>query len=220
MNKSKPSASDLHSLVPPDWYYRSVTKDKNFIRKYVHLKRFEEVGKIVEEKGGRILDIGSADGMFSKVILDISKTDKIIGIDVLKSSVDWANKHWKKTKKMEFKVADAQRLPFKNKEFNAVFALEVLEHVYEPVKVLQEIKRVLKKDGYVVFLVPAETLLFKVVWYFWTKYTESRMWKETHIHACNADFLVKLAKVLGYKIEVDKKIIFGTLHLIKARIED
>jgi len=29
--------------------------------------------------------------------------------------------------------------------------------------------------------------------------------------------MVKLVKVLGFKIEVDKKIIFGTLHLIKAR---
>src|SRR3989344_9201433 len=118
---------------------------------------------------------------------------------------------------MKFMVADAHKLPFRSSSFNAVFALEVLEHVFEPVKVLEEIKRVLKKNGYVVFLVPAETLLFKVVWYFWTKYTESKIWKETHIHAYSGDFLVKLAKVLGYKINSDKKIIFVTLHLIKIR---
>ena len=209
-------AAQLHSNVPPDWYYRSVNKDKNFIRRNVHLKRFKEVAGMVEPKGGKILDIGCADGMFTKVILEKSKADKIVGIDVLENSINWARKHWKKEKRMQFMVADAHKLPFKSRSFDVVVALEVLEHVFEPVKVLQEIKRVLKPKGYVVFLVLAETLLFKVVWYFWTKYTESRIWKETHAHAYSSDFLVKLMKMMGYKIVVNRKIIFGTLHLIKA----
>ena len=212
----KKSAFDLHKNVPPDWYYRSVNTGNNFVRKYVHLNRFKEVGSIIEPTGGKILDIGSADGVFTKVILDKSNAEQIIGIDVLKSSVDWANKHWKDPR-MKFMVADAHKLPFQRNSFDAVFALEVLEHVFEPVKVLQDVKRVLKKNGYAIFLVPAETLLFKLVWYFWTKYTASRIWKETHVHAYSGDFLSKLVKALGYKMEVDKKIIFGTLHLIKVR---
>jgi len=217
MTKLTKSAEKLHELVPPNWYYKSIHSDKNFIRRYVHLRRFEEVGKLIEPKGGKILDIGSADGMFTSKILEKSHAKKIIGIDVLKSSVAWANNHWKDNKKMEFRVADAHKLPFKNKEFDAVFALEVLEHVYEPITVLQEIKRVLKDNGYMIFLVPAENLLFKIIWYFWTKYTASRIWKETHIHAYSENFLVKLAKVLGFHIVTDRKIIFGTLHLIKVR---
>jgi 2-polyprenyl-3-methyl-5-hydroxy-6-metoxy-1,4-benzoquinol methylase len=214
---SKKSAAEIHSKVPPNWYYKSVTTDKNVIRKHVHLSRFREVGKLIEPRGGNILDIGCADGMFTKVILDKSNAEKIVGIDVLKTSIEWANKHWKKEKRMEFRVGDAHKLNFPRGSFDAVFALEVLEHVFEPIRVLNEIKRVLKKNGYAVFLVPAETLLFKMVWYFWTKYTESRIWKETHIHAYSSDFLVKLARTMGYKVEVDKKIIFGTLHLIKVR---
>jgi ubiquinone/menaquinone biosynthesis C-methylase UbiE len=209
-------AAQLHSNVPPDWYYRSVTRDKNIIRKHVHLNRFREVEMLIEETGGTILDIGCADGMFTKIILDKSKAEKIVGIDVLDASVKWAQRHWRKEKKMEFMVADAHKLPFKSRSFDAVFALEVLEHVFEPVRVLQEIKRVLKPKGYVIFLVPAETLLFKIIWYFWTKYTASRIWQETHTHAYSSNFLVKLMKMMGYKIVENKKIIFGTLHLIKA----
>jgi 2-polyprenyl-3-methyl-5-hydroxy-6-metoxy-1,4-benzoquinol methylase len=216
MNKVHKLAAEMHKDVPPDWYYRSVNIDKNYIRKKVHLTRFRQVEKLIDESGGKILDIGCADGMFTKVILDKSKAEKIIGIDVLENSINWARKHWKKEKRMEFVVADAHKLPFKSRNFDTVVALEVLEHVFEPVKVLQEIKRVLKPKGYVVFLVPAETIIFKVVWYFWTKYTASRIWKETHAHAYSSDFLVKLMKMLGYNIIVDKKIIFGTLHLIKA----
>jgi 2-polyprenyl-3-methyl-5-hydroxy-6-metoxy-1,4-benzoquinol methylase len=210
-------AAQLHENIPPNWYYWAVTKDQNIIRRYVHLSRFKEVRKVVEKTKGKILDIGCADGVFTKEILDASGAKKIIGIDVLKKSVDWANKHWHKEKKIEFKVGDAHKINFKANEFDAVFALEVLEHVFEPVSVLQEIRRVLKKDGYAVFLVPAETLLFKIIWFFWTKYTKSRIWKETHVHAYSSDFLVKLVKAVGFKVEIDNKIIFGTLQLIKAR---
>lgn len=213
---NKSLAADLHQNVPPDWYYRSLYRDRNFIRRFVHQSRFREVSKLIDHTKGKILDIGSADGMFTKVILDKSEANEIVGIDVLRNSIEWAKNHWKSNKKMKFKVADAHKLPFRNRDFDAVFALEVLEHVFEPVRVLQEIKRVLKDGGYVIFLVPAETFLFKVIWYFWTKYTESRIWKETHIHAYSSDFLVKLVKVLGYKVVGNKKIIFGTLHLIKA----
>ncbi len=214
MDSSK-SAAKIHQRVPPDWYYRSIRK--NYIQRYVHGRRFAEVGNLIEPTGGTILDIGCADGVFTKVILDKAKAEKVIGIDILKSSIDWAKKHWKKNKKMKFEIGDAHDLKFDDKSFDAVFALEVLEHVFEPMKVLKGIKRVLTKDGYAVFLVPAETLLFKIVWYFWRNYYVGKVWKHTHLHAYSNDFLVTLVKDVGFKIVEDKKIIFGTLHLVKAR---
>lgn len=215
MSKAK-TAAELHDQVPPNWYYKSIFVDKNLFQKFVHNQRFKNVREVTEPHGGRILDIGSADGVFTKVILDKSNAKEIQAIDVLKTSVDWASKKWKNQKRLKFRVADAHRLPFKNASFDAVFALEVLEHVFEPLKVLKEIKRVLKNNGYAVFLVPAETLLFRIIWYFWTK-GRGRIWKETHVHAYSGDFLEKLVKQVGLKIETNRKIIFGTLLLIKVR---
>ena len=211
MNKT---ASELHKNVPPDWYYRSIKE--NFIQAYVHGRRFKEVKKLIEPTGGIILDIGCADGTFTKVILDKSKAEKIIAIDVLKASVDWAKKHYKKNKKLQFEFGDAHKLKYKTNSFDAVFALEVLEHVFEPIKVLKEIKRVLKKNGYAIFLVPAESFLFKVVWYFWIKY-RGRIWQETHVHAYSDSYLVKLVNRVNFSVVEDKKIIFGTLHLVKVK---
>lgn len=44
-------------------------------------------------------------------------------------------------------VADAHSLPFKDKEFEFVLCTEVLEHLKNPTKAINEIKRVLKNDG-------------------------------------------------------------------------
>ena len=208
------SAAKLHQDVPADWYHRSIKE--NIIQRFVHNQRFKEVGKLIEPTGGKILDIGCADGVFTEIICRQSKADKVIGIDVRQSSLNWAKKHWKKYSRIKFQKGDAHNLKFKNGTFDAVFAIEILEHVFEPRKVLSEVKRVMKKGGYAIFLVPTESLLFRLVWFFWTKY-RGKIWKDTHVHAYSGNYLVKLVRDMGFKIVEDKKIIFRTLHLVKAR---
>lgn len=213
MTKSEKTAEKLHSSVPPGWYHRSIKE--NVFQRYWHKRRFQEVGKLTEPVKGKVLDIGSADGVFSKVILDKSKAEQVIGIDVLKSSVDWANKHWK-TRKMKFLVGNAHKLPFKSEVFEAVFLLEILEHVFDPIKVLKEVERVLKKGGYAIFLVPTESLLFRIVWFLWSFY-RGKIWKETHIHAYRNDYLIRLCEQVDFTVERNKKFILGMLQAVKVR---
>lgn len=176
------------------------------------------MAKVTEKVDGKVLDIGSNDGTFSKVILDNTGATELIGIDVVKKTVDWANKHWKSGGKMKFRVADAHNLPFESNTFSAVFALEMLEHVFDPLKVLLEAKRVLKKGGYGVFLVPSDSRLFRFVWYLWLNfYPRGGIWKDTHIQTYRENFLPKIVKKAGFKVEVNKKFLLGMLHLVKAR---
>jgi 2-polyprenyl-3-methyl-5-hydroxy-6-metoxy-1,4-benzoquinol methylase len=220
MNKQKDlkTTADLHEDVPPNWYYESLKVDP--LQRYWHKRRFEEIGKLIDPVKGEVLDVGSADGMFSKVILDKSKASKLIGIDVVKSSVDWAKKHWKRNKRMKFMIGDAEDLKFKTNIFDAVFCLEVLEHVYYPKKVLKEFKRVMKKDGYGIFLVPSDNLLFRVIWFLWLHfYPRGWVWKETHIQTYRDNALPKACKEAGFEIEKEKKFLLGMLHAVKVRKE-
>ncbi len=216
MTKTMDEAIKLHKNTPPNWYFQSLKKD--FFQRYWHKTRFKEVSNLIEPTGGTILDIGCADGVFSKVIFDKSRADKFIGMDVIKSSVDWAKKHWAGTKKMKFIFGDAHDLKFKNGTFDAVFAMEVLEHVVDPKKVLLEIKRILKKGGYGIFLVPSDNLLFKIIWFIWLHfYPRGWVWRDTHIQTYRNNYLSKVCKKSGFKIEIDKKFNLGMLHLIKVR---
>ena len=210
------TALELHEHVPPNWYFQSLRVDP--LQRYWHKRRFEEIGKLIEPVDGEVLDVGSADGMFSKVILDKSKAKKLTGIEVVKTSVDWANKHWAKTGKMKFLVGDAHKLNFGNETFDAVFCLEVLEHVHSPEKVLQEFKRVLKKGGYGVFLVPSDSILFRAIWWFWLRfYPRGWVWRDTHIQTYRNNYLSKICKKVGFKLEKDKKFNLEMLHAVKVR---
>lgn len=215
--KKDRSAKELHEHVPPNWYHESLKVDP--LQKFWHNKRFLEVERVIESTGGgRVLDVGSADGTFSKVILDKSEAKELIGIDVVKSSVDWARNHWRREKKMKFRLGDAHDLKYQSNSFDAVFILEVLEHVHNPVKVLKEAKRILKKGGYGVFLVPSDNLLFRIVWFLWLNfYPRGWVWKNTHIQTFKNNYLPTVCKRAGLKVEVDKKFNLGMLHLVKVR---
>lgn len=215
MNKQE-KAAQLHANVPPDWYHQSLRVD--ILQRFWHKRRFEEISKLIEPVKGEVLDVGCADGTFSRVILDKTKASKLIGIDVLESSVDWANKHWKKNKRMKFMVGDAHSLKFKANSFDAVFCLEVLEHVYNPESVLKEIKRVLKKGGYGIFLVPSDNFLFRTTWFLWLHfYPRGWVWRETHIQTYKNSYLPKLCRKIGFKVEEDKKFLLGMLHAVRVR---
>jgi ubiquinone/menaquinone biosynthesis C-methylase UbiE len=210
------TAAELHQNVPADWYFSSMKR--NIFQRYWHTRRFREVEKFIEPTDGKILDIGSADGVFTKVILDKSQAKEIIGIDVLATSVAWANKHWSKVEQLKFKVGDAHNLKFKSNTFNAVFALEVMEHVFNPQDVFKEVKRVLKKNGYFIVLVPSDNFLFNLIWWFVTHFWWARIWQDCHVQSFSAkQSLATELRKAGFKIEVDHKFLLGMLNLVKVR---
>src|SRR3989344_1375736 len=213
MSTLQSRAAELHKNVPADHYARSIKE--NPLHKFWHTRRFEEIGKMIEPSRGRILDIGSADGTFTKIIIDKSKANKVVGIDVLERSVSYAKRRFARSKVVSFRVADAHSLPFPDKSFDAVFCLETLEHVEDPLRVAKEMHRVLKDDGYVVVLVPNENLLFRIGWAFWLL-GPGKIWKGTHIQDLSVNEILSILKKGGFKIKEVKRFILGMLQAVKV----
>lgn len=107
------------------------------------LKRLKEVKK----KHKKILDIGCGDGVmvFDLQRMKIFDSDHLVtGIDISPKNIDVAKK---RIKNVRFRVADASRLPFKGRSFDFVYSWMVLEHQIDPIKMINEISRVMKKDA-------------------------------------------------------------------------
>ena len=213
MKKPKKSAAKLHEYVPPDWYESSVKT--NLFQRYWHYRRFRAVKKFSPTVTGRILDIGSADGFFTAEILRQTDAASIEGIDVLKSSVDYARRRYRGNTRLRFQVADAHHLPFPKNHFSAVYCLEAMEHVLDPKKVLAEIYRVLAPGGYIILLVPAENWLFKLGWPFWLRW-RGKIWKDTHLNFFDNSKLPNLVSSAGFKNIYSYRFILGMLLLVKA----
>lgn len=203
------SLQKIHEDVPAQHYDRGIKR--NLFQKFWHSKRFKEVQKVVKPVKGRVLDVGCHGGTFTLKILEKIGSDKIYGIDISPSAVKLISK---KIPHGVFKIGDATKLPFKKNYFDAVFCLEMLEHVDKPMDVINEIKRVLKKNGYLVTLVPTDNKLFKLVWFLWTLYYP--VWRHTHVQSYQKQDLEKILKKIKFKIYKVKTFNLGMLKLIVA----
>jgi len=59
-------------------------------------------------------------------------------------------------------IADGCRLPFGDSRFDTVLSIQVLEHVMEPLKMIEQIARVLKSGGTGIFLLPQTSVLHEL----------------------------------------------------------
>jgi len=97
------------------------------------------------EEGASVLDIGCGAGLFTND-LAIQKACHITGIDQSLGALQ-AAEEFDKTKKVVYKQANAEALPFEHGSFDIVCAMDLLEHVENPAKVIAEASRVLKPGG-------------------------------------------------------------------------
>jgi len=126
-------------------------KDRVYIGQKRANKRntFKFIKGLISRKW-QILDIGCRDGMWLNMLKN-AKFKNLRGIDISKKALEMASK-----KGHNVTRGDAQNLPFPDEEFNFVSIIHTLEHCPEPLKVLAEIKRVLKPNGRILVVVPLQ----------------------------------------------------------------
>lgn len=197
--------------VPADYYHRGVKT--NFFQKYWHEKKWRVLKKFMGKTSGSLLDIGCADGTTTSQIQKFYPSLEITAIDYYQKAIKYA----KATKpRINFLVADAHKLPFKNKSFDTVTAIEVLEHLDNPKKSLFEIYRVLKNKGQLIVVQDTDSLLFKSIWWFWTRWKGS-VWNGSHINCYTPKGLIRLIKQTGFKVKESRYTNWKMEIFIKAR---
>jgi len=105
-------------------------------------------------KGKKLLEVGSGWGLF--VALTRKQAIESYGIEpeeeVYQTSLKVLESYG--LGKDFIKKASGEEIPFKDNTFDAVYSTMVLEHVKDPEKVIKESIRVLKKGGYLQFVIP------------------------------------------------------------------
>jgi 2-polyprenyl-3-methyl-5-hydroxy-6-metoxy-1,4-benzoquinol methylase len=112
-----------------------------------HLVRYRLVRPLVA--GKRVLDAATGEGYGAALLRDAG-AKRVVGIDVSPDAVA----HARTAHGIEAEQADIVDLPFEDGSFDVVVSFETIEHVAEPERALDELKRVLDPEGVLVISTP------------------------------------------------------------------
>ena len=135
--ESKPFGLVVPTLSP--WYFQSL--------KLTHAL------EALKEVKGRVLEVGCGGGGMAKAIKAYRPDLEVCGCDISRRSLKMARQNGGGVK---FKFGDLYQLPYQDSSLEAVVMFDTFEHLEDPARALNEIKRVLKKGGVLHSATPLE----------------------------------------------------------------
>jgi len=143
-----------------------------------------------------ILDIGCGWGQALLFFKD--KNFDCYGFDPAIKAVDYGRK-----KGLNIKHAGIEGMDiFDGKKFNIISMLNVLEHVADPIKTLEQIKKILQPKGILVIDVPNEFNDFQIAGRNAHDLDDWWVAPPNHLNYFSKDSLVNLLKHLGFSIQI------------------
>ncbi|MEN9344056.1 MAG: hypothetical protein RLZZ453_843 [Chlamydiota bacterium] len=137
--------NDFYDELGSNWYASfdhpiALLRAENKVRNpWVEQEIFKRCGRNVS-----VLDIGCGAGFLTNALA--LQGHQVVGIDLSEKSLEIARLS-DQTKSVEYIAANAASLPFKENFFDVVCAMDVLEHVPSPEKLIEQASSVLKPGG-------------------------------------------------------------------------
>lgn len=116
----------------------------------------------IKANGHNVLDVGCYDGYF----LSMGRAKTKIGIDLYPI---------RKYPNVNYVKGDICKLNFKNKKFDKIFALDVIEHIEDDKAFIKTLIKLLDKGGQLVLSTPHKNI--KIFPPFLTNFVNKKMWR-------------------------------------------
>mgnify|MGYP001323328728 CR=1 FL=1 len=142
----------------------------------------------------KVLDIGCGTGKNSLLIK--KKNCIVYGVDLSVRAIEKYNK-----KGMNGRVADIQNgLPFGKSSFDVIFMSDVIEHIENTNFLLQEVRRVLKSEGYAIIGTTNSAFwVYRILSFF--GYTLTEIQHSGHVRFFNKNLLINILNEHSFIIE-------------------
>lgn len=159
----RPQPQELLAYYPEDYVpYKEPGKENwSKINKRLHRRHYLIRCRAVNSAiggGTLLLDIGCGSGNFLVELLRDGNW-RAIGIDINPYAVQTAT-----SRGLDIRLGDLMDLEFPTSSFDAVTIWDVLEHVRNPKRTIEEIRRILKPEGYLFLSTPNGNSLQARLW--------------------------------------------------------
>lgn len=121
------------------------------------------------EPGTDILEVGCGSGVSTKLLGERLRPRRLVAVDTDPSMIRLARRRLPRGRPhgpIHLALADATRMPFPDREFDAVFEVGVIHHVPAWRDALREIGRVLRPGGLFFFVEPSRGRLTRGLYFF------------------------------------------------------
>ncbi|MBX7153400.1 MAG: class I SAM-dependent methyltransferase [Candidatus Kapaibacterium sp.] len=168
-----------------------------------------------------ILDVGCATGLNLKVLKEMGRCKQTYGIEYVEEVAKQAQQNIDNVLCADVSAAD---LPYPDKFFDVILCLDVLEHMENPWRAVEKLKRVLKDDGVLIASIPNIAYIPVIIKLIFRRfdYEDSGVMDRTHLRFFtlrsmkqmfqNAGFIVTKVKgtyMLGWKLFLQFLFTFG-----------
>jgi 2-polyprenyl-3-methyl-5-hydroxy-6-metoxy-1,4-benzoquinol methylase len=116
-----------------------------------HIHRYEEAARLLQGKSCTLLDIACGTGFGSNYLA--SKGHTVVGGDISEEAIKECVANYQ-AGNLSYKVLDGLNLPYDNEHFDALISFETIEHTTSYKRMLEEFRRVVKKDGILIISTP------------------------------------------------------------------
>ncbi len=141
------------------------------------------------------LDVGCGHGWAVRRARKIYGAGKSVGIDISAKMIEKAKSRTPEGEGFQFLLAGADSIPCPGDEFDAILCTCSFHHYQKPVKVLSEMRRVLRKGGRLALLDPARDVSLAI----WFQDRFRRYLEESHVTYYTTKEIMELIIKTGFK---------------------
>lgn len=222
-NKNK---HDIYNFIPKSNETTKVTSDAwdeyqwEIVEEERARRRMRKMVKYIP-KDGMHLDVGTGRG---EGTLEVSKIKETYGIDYGSKSLSIAKNYGLD----QLYQADGRQLPFKDNSFHSMTALDVIEHIPDPLLFMKEAYRLLDKNGILILQTPVQETEDRKTWAkkLYRKYKILRIFDLIHLFRVKLGIIKVNSKNKGmmipqpYDINLTEKMLLDIIadvnfHIVK-----
>ncbi|MFN0107048.1 MAG: class I SAM-dependent methyltransferase [Bryobacteraceae bacterium] len=150
----QPTAEELKQYYPRNYWFEpgtdAASRIEDFYRRLVLGDHVRFVERAIEstKAPGPLLDVGCGGGLFIRLLRE--RGHKVLGLDF---SMDAVRAAWK-VNRVPALCASLVDAPMRPGAFSVITMFHVLEHLYDPVRYVEEAHKLLAADGRLVVQVP------------------------------------------------------------------